>query len=425
MDKIMDFLQKILNPMADKISSNKFMVSLGETFQLLLPVIMIGSFVALFAFLDVQFWQDFVLSTGLRTIFMTIQSLTLSIIAFYVLIVLSFLYSQKLEVNPISATIISIMGFLILTPHEIYTAIPMQWLGYAGLFGAMLVAGIIPQFYKLLIKKKIYVKMPAGVPKIVEDSFASLVPCFMVLLVTIILATTFNNSRFESFHNVIYTLIQTPLQGLGLSLPAYLSMQILSTLLMFLGIHGNTIFATFSPITMVAGAQNLEALASGTDLPNIITSSFGVFIQPGGIGATLGLTFLLLFRSKSKRLRTLGKLAIVPALFGINEPLIFGIPIMLNPLLFIPYILNPIINTIVTYSAIAIGIVPRLSGTEVSWTVPQVLSGFLAQGWQSSVLQIVLITSSTLIWYPFFKMVDSRIAAQEIAAEQEDSQVAV
>lgn len=95
---------------------------------------------------------------------------------------------------------------------------------------------------------------------------------------------------------------------------------------------------------------------------------------------------------------------------------------MLNPLLFIPYILNPIINTIVTYSAIALGIVPRLSGTEVSWTVPQVLSGFLAQGWQGSVLQIVLITSSTLIWYPFFKIVDKRIAAQEQLTEQEEAE---
>lgn len=413
MEKFIASLQKILGPVSDKISGNRFMQAIGRTFQLLLPVIMIGSFACLGAFLDIPAWQAFVTSSGLQVVLMTIQSLTLSIIALYVVIVLSHQYSEVLKLPSISSSMISLMAFLLLTPHELYTAIPLQWLGYPGLFGALIVAGLVPLFIQLLLKKKIYIHMPEGVPPIVETSFASIVPALFVMLIAIIISQLLAKTPFGSFHNVIYTIIQTPLKSLGLTLPAYLLMQILATLLMFCGIHGNTIFALFIPITMAASAENLAALAAGQTLPNIITGSFSVLCQPGGIGGTLGLAFMLTFASKSKRLRTLGRISVVPALFGINEPLIFGIPILLNPILFIPYILSPIVCTCISYSAIAVGIVPRLTGTEINWTMPQIVSGVLAQGWQAALLQVVLIIITAIIWFPFFKMADMKISTEE------------
>ncbi len=413
MEKLMGVLQEKLMPFANYLASNKFLNALGHTFQILLPIIMIGSFAALGAFLNIEAWQSFIGSTGLNMILMNTQSMTLSIIAFYVVIVLPYQYAQKLNVNPISSAVVSVMTFLLLTPTELYTAIPTQWLGYPGLFGAMFVGGLVPLLIKFCIDRKIYIKMPAGVPQIVEDSFASIVPTFIAMVIAVVLSNLFAKTTFGNFHAIIYTLIQTPLQGVGLSYPAYLAVQVLSTLLMFSGIHGNTVFGTITPLTMAASAENLAALAAGQSLPNIITSSFSVFCQPGGIGGTLGLAFLLTFRAKSKRLRTLGKLALIPAIFGINEPLIFGIPILLNPMLFIPYILSPIAATSVSYFSIASGIVPRLSGVEVNWTMPQVVSGFLAQGPQSAILQIVIILLTTAIWYPFFKLVDKQIASEE------------
>lgn len=416
MNRLVEKLQEKLVPFASKINENKFLSSLGATFQVLLPIIMIGSFAALGAFLDVDFWQNFVTSTGLNVILMNIQSMTLSIIGFYVLLVLSYLYATKLKINAISATVISLMAFLILTPTELYTAIPLEWLGYPGLLGAMLVSGLVPLTIKFLIDKKVYIKMPEGVPPIVEDSFASLVPAAVILVLSVVVAQLFALTSFGNFHNVIYTLIQTPLAGFGLSLPAYLVVQVLSTLLMFVGIHGNTVFGVITPLTMSASAANLAALAANQPLPNIITGSFSVLCQPGGIGGTLGLAFLMAFRSKSQRLKKLGRMSIIPAIFGINEPLIFGVPILLNPLLFIPYVLNPIICTTLSYFSIYIGLVPRLSGTEVNWTMPQIVSGFLAQGWQAALLQVVLIVITTLIWIPFFRIVDKNTYESETAA---------
>jgi PTS system cellobiose-specific IIC component len=422
MEKFIASLQKGLMPVANKITGNKFMSALGRTFQLLLPVIMIGSFACLGAFLDIPFWQKFVTSTGLQFILMTIQSLTLSIIALYVVIILPYQYGQLLELNPMSSSAISLMAFLLLTPHELYTNIPTQWLGFPGLFGAIIVAWLVPQFIRLLIKKHIYIRMPEGVPSIVEDSFASIVPALFVTLIAVVLSWILSKTPFGNFHNIIYTIIQAPLKGLGLSLPGYLLMQIVSTLLMFCGIHGNVTFALYIPLTMAASAENLAALAAGQPLPNIITGSFSVLCQPGGIGGTLGLAFMLAFVAKSKRLRTLGRISVIPAIFGINEPLIFGIPILLNPLLFIPYVLSPIVCTILSYSVIAVGIVPRLSGTEINWTMPQIISGFLAQGWKTAVLQVVLIAITSIIWFPFFKIVDKQISAEEgLSAEKAEN----
>lgn len=413
MDAFVEKLQKMLMPVARKISSVKYLSALGATFQVLLPVILLGSFACLGAFLDIPAWQGFVKSTGLATIFMTIQSLTLSIIALYVAMVLPYQYALKLGMKPLSTSIISFMTFLLITPHELYTNIPTKWLGYPGLFTVMLVTAFVVQFTKLLQDKKIYLRMPEGVPPIVEESFASLVPALFCALVAVAVEAELSKTSFGSIHQIIYSLIQVPLQGFGLSFPAYLCVQILSTLFMFCGIHGNSVFGIISPLTLAASAENLKAFASGLQPPNIITDSFSVLCQPGGIGGTFGLAFLMAFAAKSKRLKTLGKMSIIPAIFGINEPLLFGIPILLNPLLFIPYVLNPIICTTISYLSIAIGITPRLTGVVVNWTMPQIISGFLAQGVPTAILQVVLILITTLVWIPFFKMVDKQIVLEE------------
>ena len=416
MEKFINSLQKGLMPIANKLSDNNYLSALGRAFQLLLPVIIIGSFAALGAFLDIPFWQNFVGSTGLQVVFMQVQSVTLSLIALYTVIVFPFQYAEKLKVNPISASIVTLISFLLITPTELYTNIPQQWLGYTGLFAALILTGLVVKLMQFMYEKKIYIRMPEGVPSIIEDAFASLVPAIVVVILSVIVAKLVALTSFENVHQVIYTLIQTPLQGFGLSLPAYLTMQIVCTLLMFCGIHGNTVFSLYTPITMAASVENLAALSAGEPLPNIITSSFSVLCQPGGIGGTFGLAFLLAFVAKSKRLKTLGKMSIIPAIFGINEPLIFGIPILLNPMLFIPYILNPIVCTVLSYVSIATGITPHMTGVEVNWTMPQFISGFIAQGWQTTVLQIVLVSLTTLIWFPFFKIVDRQITEEEEAA---------
>ncbi len=413
MDKMINVLEKKLMPLANKISSSKFLNALGKSFQLLLPVIIIGSFACLGAFIDIPAWTSFIEKIGLATILNTLFFVTMKLIAFYLLLVLPYQYGKELEINQISAVIISVMVFLILTPTELFASIPAEWLGHAGLFGVLFVSLFVCRLMWLCKKKNIYIHMPAGMPKIVEDSFASLVPAFLAALIAVIVATILQQTSFGNYHQLVYSIIQMPLMGLGLSLPAYLLMQIFTTLFMFCGIHGSTVTSLFTPLTMAASSENLAALQAGKELPEIFANTFGIVAQVGGIGCILGFTFMLAFRAKSKRLKAVGKIAVVPAIFGITEPVLFGVPIMLNPFLFIPYIISPIVCTLVSYFSYATGIVPKLTGTEVNWTVPPVISGFLSQGWQTAVLQVVLIVITALIWYPFFKLIDKRTCCEE------------
>ncbi|NCB32578.1 MAG: PTS sugar transporter subunit IIC [Erysipelotrichia bacterium] len=414
MNKLIDYLQNKLMPIANKLSSNKFLNALGKSFQLLLPIIIIGSFACLGAFVDIKPWQDFIGSSGLIMVFLNLFFVTMKLIAFYLLLILPYQYGKQLGINGVSAIVISVMSYLLLTPTELFASLPAEWMGHAGLFGVLVISLFVCNLMKFCMDKKIYIRMPEGVPTIVEDSFASIIPAFIAAVIAVILANIFAATTFGNFHNFIYSVIQTPLQGLALTLPAYLLMQLLTTLFMFCGIHGSTVTSLFSPLTLAASSQNLAALQAGLPLPQIFTNTFGILAQVGGIGCTLGFTFLLVFKAKSKRLKAVGKVAIIPAIFGISEPTLFGVPIMLNPILFIPYVISPIVCTILSYVTMAIGIVPRLTGTEVSWTVPPILSGFLSQGWQTAVLQVVLIIVTTLIWYPFFKIVDKQIAAEEL-----------
>lgn len=413
MDRLMQRLEERLLPIADRIGRIAFLTALGSTFQILLPVIMIGSFACLGAFLPVDAWQALIGGSGLGVALMTLQSLTLSIIGLYIAFVLPYQYAQRLGMRPLGPAITAFMSFLLITPTELYTNIPEQWLGYAGMFTVLIVAWLAVRLCKLCEDKGIYIHMPESVPPMVEESFKTLVPASIAAIVSIAVETLMAGTSFGCVHQVIYVLVQTPLSDVGLSYPGYLLIQVLSTLFMFCGIHGNTIFGTISPLTLAASAENLAAFQSGLDLPHIIIDSFSVMCQPGGIGGTLGLAFLCAFAAKSSQLKTLGRIAAVPSVFGINEPLLFGIPIILDPLLFIPYVLNPIICTTLSYLVYATGLIPRLTGTVVNWAMPQVLSGFLAQGWQSAVWQVILIAITTLVWLPFFRIVDRRLAATE------------
>lgn len=193
------------------------------------------------------------------------------------------------------------------------------------------------------------------------------------------------------------------------------------TLAMFCGIHGSSVVPFMDALATAANEQNMAAMAAGSALPNIYTTGLLNSIQMGGIGATLGLGILLFFLAKSKRYKQLSRVAIVPQIFNIGEPLLFGIPIMLNPLLFIPYMLGVIANTCIAYGSVAIGLCARFTGVNPSWTMPGILQGILTCSvpWQGAVLQIVILAVDMLIWYPFVKMIDKQAVEEENSAVSE------
>lgn len=414
MNKLTALLQEKLVPFATKMAANKYLKALSETMMTVLPLIMVGSFATLFANINIDVYQRFLESNqGLVNALANIQSFTVNLIAIYVLVILAFKVSKNLKIDPYTTAIATVAVFFMLTPGELNISISQEWLSYKGMITGIIIGMVVPRFIQLVKDKRIIIKMPESVPTFVSDSFSSLIPIILLVIITQIINAIAIQTNQGSVHQFIYAVLQTPFQNLSSSLPGAIIIMLACTLFMSLGVHANTILYVIFPMYLANGAANLEAYQSNLPLPNIVTSSWFMHIVIGGVGCILPLVILLAFVAKSERLKSVGKIAIIPSIFNISEPVLFGAPILFNPVLMIPYMTTSVLNVIIGYVAIAINIVPRLTGVEVVWSMPAVLSGFLAQGWQFALLQIILFVIDLAIWYPFVKVYDKSLLDEE------------
>lgn len=189
---------------------------------------------------------------------------------------------------------------------------------------------------------------------------------------------------------------------------------------MFCGIHGSSAVAWMTPIATAAAQENLAAYTAGEPLPNIIAGAFENCILIGGIGATLGACIVMLVFAKSKRYKQVSRIAIVPQIFNIGEPFLFGVPVMLNPLLFIPYMGGVLVNTLIVYFAVSTGLVARFTGVTIPWTLQGILGGLLGceVPWQGALLQFFVLIIDMVIWYPFIKLIDKQALSDEAKAKE-------
>lgn len=233
----------------------------------------------------------------------------------------------------------------------------------------------------------------------------------MTLSIFLVLRIVFSFTPFDTIQNFIYTLIQEPLTALGSGLPATIIAVLLIQVFWFFGLHGQIIInSVFDPIWYALNNENLQAFQAGQEIPNVVTKQFidTFLVGMGGTGMTLAVIILILIIGRSRQMKELGKLGAPASIFNVNEPIIFGLPIVMNPLSLIPWILAPVVVTIITYFAMSTGIVPKPAGIIVPWTTPPLLSGFLATGnaWQGAVLQAFNLIVVMIIWWPFLKIID-------------------
>lgn len=220
MENLTNKLSEWLTPFAEKLQELKYVSALSETMMLLVPVVIIGSFATLFAFVDLLGWQDFLAAhPAIQPAMMSVGTVTLGMFGFYVLLVLPYTYAVQLGMREALTTIpLAVLTYLALTPVEIYTSIPTQWLGHTGLISAMLISYFVVRVVKFCLDKNIRVKMPAGVPRFVEDAFSVLVPSIFLAVFGALIQYLFSLTTVGSFHNLVYVILQTPFQKVGLSL---------------------------------------------------------------------------------------------------------------------------------------------------------------------------------------------------------------
>ena len=422
MQKFIDKVTEIMVPISEKVQNNKFLSALSEAMMTLLAVTMVGAFGCLFAFLDIGGYQAFLAQHAwIKDLFKNIQSVTLTIISLYVIVTFSYNYSGKIGLkNPMATAVLSLAAFLCLTPVQPYASIPMEWFGHKGLFSAMIVGWAVPHIVRFFQKNNITIKMPAGVPRAIEASFATLIPALVICVVFMGINRYFQTTSVGSFHNIIYTIIQAPFKNVGGTLPVLIIMEMMSTLAMFMGIHGSSVTTWYTPIQTALTQENLEAYTNNQPLPNIIIDGFTNTITIGGIGATLALVFVVTLVVRSKRYKEVNRVALVPQIFNICEPYLFRLPIMLNPILFIPYIGGVLFNCFSSYILVRLGIIARFTGISVAWTVPSFIKTFLTCSvpWQGLALCLFNLAIDCLMWVPFLKIMDNQALKEEAEAQE-------
>ena len=430
MDKFLEFLEGKLGPIAYKLNANRYLSAIKEGFFGAMSLLIVGSMFLLVANLPIPGYADFmagVFGADWTQFFMVPFDMTMNIMTIFVMIGMAKDLCKTYGIDDVAGIIYALVGFLILTPSILSTdnaaGIPMGNLSASGLFLGMMSTVLAVEIVRFVLGRGWTIKMPDSVPANVARSFDALIPGLFVILVFDILKLIFAMTSFETAQAFIFEIIQAPLTSIGATLPATILVVILETLLFSFGLHGpNILGAVMNPIWLTLTAENASAYAAGEVLPNIVNAQFYAnFIKIGGAGATFGLALLCLFVAKSSQFKTLGKLAIGPAIFNINEPLIFGMPIVLNPILMIPFIVSPVVMTTLTYILMNIGLIPLTNGVNIPWTTPPIISGFLISGWQGAVWQVIEMGLSALIFYPFFKIEDNKAYSVEIGELEADA----
>ncbi|MBM7540316.1 PTS sugar transporter subunit IIC [Amphibacillus cookii] len=419
---ISGFQQK-LQSVAGKISSNKYLKAVSDGLMSALPALIIGAFSTLLSGMQFEAYQNFITNTGLKELLELPAQYTTDMVAVYAVFFIAFRLAGAFDKDGAPAGLIALMSFFVLTPTAVMedtSVLPFQFLGAQGLFVAIIVGLISARLYVFIVNKGITIKMPDGVPPTVAKTFTGLVPGILIVVLFTIVSFLFRMTAFESMHQFVYSFIQTPMQNLGGGFWSLIAMTLVIHILWLLGIHGMlVILPIYLSIWMPLGVENLDAMAAGQELPNIVNTAFAqLFMLLGGSGATLGLAIIMTFMAKSKRYRMLGKIALPGSIFGINEPLIFGLPIVLNPYLAIPFVLAPLTAVIIPYFLMASGMITKLAGAHLPLGTPAFFNAILQGGFVILIVQILMIVVTALVYYPFFRVIDKQALAEEKAAEQ-------
>lgn len=425
----MSWFEKIEQPLmtvGEKLNNNKVLQILRDSFMLAFPLTIFGSItliIANFPFLSNMIGEEG--AAALNALLGPASTATMQIATVFLCIGIGYYFSKDQGCDPIFGGAIALAAFVLVTPMElihtteegtsivISNILDINRLGARGMFVGMIGSFLAAWLYCWATKKNWTIKMPDSVPPAVSKSFSALIPACLTLTVFLLIRIGFQFTPWGNIHDFIYEVVQAPLTHLGATLGATIVAIFAIQLLWFFGLHGQIIVnSVLDPIWNALTLENLTAFQAGQAIPNIVTKQFiEIFtVGIGGSGMTLAAVLILAFICKHKQLRQVGRLALPAGCFNVNEPVIYGLPIVLNPTIVLPWIVAPIINVCIVYFAMASGLVPLTTGVTVPWTTPIFISGMLAtNSLMGGVIQLVELAVVFVCWLPFLKSMDRQM----------------
>lgn len=427
-------MKKIMNKLFEGFTlfaGTRPVTALKDGFVLTMPATLIGSIFLLIANLPVQGyseWMERMLGAGWNIGLSQVSACTFDILAIIIAIGIGYAYASNEQCNGISCGLLSLISFLIVSASSVQTdagesiggVIPRSWTGGNGVIAAILVGLAAGMIFTFFMKRNIRIKMPAGVPEGVTNAFSALIPGFVIILLSMFVYQISIALSGVSPTEIIFKILQVPLQNVSSTWGGGLLIVLLISVLFWAGLHGpNIVMGVMAPILTANALANQAMIDAGTACTvengaRILTPQIiDCFVKFGGTGITIGLLIAAMTASKSKQLKEISKLSIIPGIFNINEPVIFGLPIVYNPYMLIPFILVPVLAFIITYGAAAIGFLAPFGGVQVPWTTPVIISGFLLGGWKGAFIQLIILIMSVMIYLPFVKRQDMELRKQE------------
>lgn len=412
-----------------------------------LPFIMIGSVFLLLASFPVPAVANWMNATGLTPYWNQAYNASFGVMSIFAVVGIAYNWAKDAGYEPLPAGMTALVSFFLImrpttavmngtktvvsatqAPTMLGGFIDRTWLGGQGMIAAILVGLLTGWIYSWFLKHHITIKLPDSVPPAVAESFVALIPAFVIVCGFLIIYIFFDLVAHQTVTQWIYTTIQTPLQGLTDSAGGVFLVGILIPFLWFFGVHGSTIVSgIMSPLLQANALQNAtifkaHGVVTGALGGHIFTQSLlDQFGTVTGAGMTMGIAIYILFFARSAQMKAIGKVAFIPAIFNINEPILFGLPVVLNPMMVLPFMFMPTFSMLSTYFLIKVGILPYLNGVQVPWTTPPIVSGFLVGGWKVMVWQAIIIAASFFVYYPFVRRQDKMLYDQEQATEAEEA----
>ncbi|HYE82447.1 MAG TPA: PTS sugar transporter subunit IIC [Clostridia bacterium] len=429
MKRFLEFMERYFVPVAGRIGSQRHLVAVRDGFVSIMPLILAGSVAVLLNNTLFKWVPALGILTGING---NVWWGTFAIMTLVVVFSTGYNLAKSYSVDALAAGLISVASFITITPQAHGEAgwgyIHWGYLNATGLFTGIIVALIATEIFVKLMKKKLTIKMPDNVPPAVGRAFAAVIPGIAALYLFGIVGHIITNAGANSLYDIIYNLIQKPLQGFSQGLGSAIILAVFLNVFWFFGLHGGNIFDPIvNSLYLPALEANASAVQQGVAAANIVTKSFyDSFVHIGGCGATLALILAIYIAARKRdEYKQVAKLSAPAGLFNINEPMMFGLPIILNPILLIPFILVPGILTFIAYIATASGLVP-MTYVQIPWITPVGISGFLATGGNimGGLLSIINFAVAVLIYLPFVKLADN-MAAESGASSYETGKKSV
>lgn len=448
MKKIMEVLEKGLMPLAAKMAQQRHLNSLRDGFTYTMPFLIVGSFVLLFLNLPFRDPNTAIYLEAYDKLMVAYKShliqpfyVSMGVMSLFVAFGVGSSLSTSYGLNGTTGGFLSLYGFMIngakldFIPiggyvgndsvkneylanvlHKADGWTPMmdaRYLDANGLFTAIISAFIAIEIYRFMVQKSLTIRLPESVPPAIAKSFELLTPIIIVTVLFHTISLIVQKTKGVFIPQYLIEFLR-PVLNASDSLPALLILIVVVHILWFAGLHGvNVVVAIVNPIILSNLAVNADAFRNGLEIPKIFAGNFlDAFVYLGGSGATIGLAIAMTM-SKSDHLKSIGKISIVPGLFNINEPVIFGAPIVMNPVLLLPFVGIPIINTCIAWFATSSGLVNKVI-TLVPWTTPGPLAALLATSdVRAMILSLMLIILSTIMYYPFLRVYEKTLEKED------------